>query len=72
SGGPMEAGKVQLPGIAKKVDLVDAMIAAADDRISDADVEVIERSACPLLRGPAICDRRAPQDEVAGRSSLIG
>ncbi|MCJ2060405.1 dihydroxy-acid dehydratase [Methylobacterium sp. J-048] len=47
SGGPMEAGKVQLPGIAKKVDLVDAMIAAADDRISDADVEVIERSACP-------------------------
>jgi dihydroxy-acid dehydratase len=47
SGGPMEAGKVQLPGIAKKVDLVDAMIAAADDRISDADVAVIERSACP-------------------------
>ncbi|GJE48088.1 Dihydroxy-acid dehydratase [Methylobacterium tardum] len=47
SGGPMEAGKVQLPGIAKKVDLVDAMIAAADDRISDEDVAVIERSACP-------------------------
>ncbi|MCJ2073695.1 dihydroxy-acid dehydratase [Methylobacterium sp. J-030] len=47
SGGPMEAGKVQLPGIARKVDLVDAMIAAADDRISDADVAVIERSACP-------------------------
>ncbi|MCJ2133826.1 dihydroxy-acid dehydratase [Methylobacterium sp. J-026] len=47
SGGPMEAGKVQLPGISRKVDLVDAMIAAADDRISDADVEVIERSACP-------------------------
>ncbi|AIQ90968.1 dihydroxy-acid dehydratase [Methylobacterium oryzae CBMB20] len=47
SGGPMEAGKVQLPGIARKVDLVDAMIAAADDRISDEDVAVIERSACP-------------------------
>ena len=47
SGGPMEAGKVQLAGIAKKVDLVDAMIAAADDRISDDDVAVIERSACP-------------------------
>ena len=47
SGGPMEAGKVQLPGITKKVDLVDAMIAAADDRISDEDVAVIERSACP-------------------------
>src|SRR6195952_82868 len=47
SGGPMEAGKVQLPGIAKKVDLVDAMIAAAGDRVSHADVEVIEPSACP-------------------------
>ncbi|MCJ2066654.1 dihydroxy-acid dehydratase [Methylobacterium sp. J-088] len=47
SGGPMEAGKVQLPGIDRKVDLVDAMIAAADDRISDEDVAVIERSACP-------------------------
>ena len=31
----------------KKVDLIDAMVAAADDRVSDADVEAIERSACP-------------------------
>jgi len=47
SGGPMEAGKVVLKGVETAVDLVDAMIAAADDRISDADVDVIERSACP-------------------------
>ncbi|BCM85127.1 dihydroxy-acid dehydratase [Methylobacterium indicum] len=47
SGGPMEAGKVNLSTGIKKVDLVDAMIAAADDRVSDEDVQVIERSACP-------------------------
>ena len=48
SGGPMEAGKVVLAsGAKKKLDLVDAMVAAADDRISDEDVRVIERSACP-------------------------
>jgi dihydroxy-acid dehydratase len=47
SGGPMEAGKVVLSTGAKKLDLVDAMVAAADDRVSDADVQVIERSACP-------------------------
>lgn len=47
SGGPMEAGKVQVAGIAKKVDLIDAMIAAADNRVSDTDVQAIERSACP-------------------------
>ena len=48
SGGPMEAGKVVLEdGKVKALDLVDAMVAAADDRVSDADVEAIERSACP-------------------------
>jgi dihydroxy-acid dehydratase len=47
SGGPMESGKVNLNGKVKSVDLIDAMVAAADDNISDADVEVIERSACP-------------------------
>ncbi|WP_427024976.1 dihydroxy-acid dehydratase [Aureimonas ureilytica] len=48
SGGPMEAGKVVWPDqTEKKLDLVDAMIAAADDRISDEDVKTIERSACP-------------------------
>src|SRR5262249_19317899 len=47
SGGPMEAGKVLLQGKQKALDLVDAMIAAADDNVSDEDVKVIERSACP-------------------------
>lgn len=45
SGGPMEAGKTKLSE--HKLDLVDAMVAAADDSISDEDVEEIERSACP-------------------------
>ncbi|MGB3897488.1 MAG: dihydroxy-acid dehydratase [Mesorhizobium sp.] len=47
SGGPMEAGKVVLSGKKQALDLVDAMVAAADDKISDDDVKVIERSACP-------------------------
>lgn len=47
SGGPMEAGKVVLAGKTQALDLVDAMVAAADDMISDEDVKVIERSACP-------------------------
>jgi dihydroxy-acid dehydratase len=47
SGGPMEAGKAVLKSGVKKLDLVDAMVAAADDSISDEDVAVIERSACP-------------------------
>jgi dihydroxy-acid dehydratase len=47
SGGPMEAGKVLIDGEARALDLVDAMVAAGDDRVSDADVAKIERSACP-------------------------
>jgi dihydroxy-acid dehydratase len=47
SGGPMESGKVSIDGKMRAVDLIDAMVAAADDKISDAEVEVIERSACP-------------------------
>ena len=47
SGGPMEAGKVIWEGEEKSLDLVDAMIAAADDNYSDEQVEAIERSACP-------------------------
>ncbi|MAL99875.1 MAG: dihydroxy-acid dehydratase [Alteromonadaceae bacterium] len=45
SGGPMEAGKTKLS--AHKLDLVDAMVVAADDTVSDEDVAEIERSACP-------------------------
>ena len=47
SGGPMEAGKVVLAGKAKALDLVDAMVAAADDKVSDEDETTIKRSACP-------------------------
>ena len=47
SGGPMEAGKVSAHGKIKKVDLIDAMVAAADSRVRDEDVAVMERSACP-------------------------
>ncbi|MEX8509216.1 MAG: dihydroxy-acid dehydratase [Leptothrix ochracea] len=53
SGGPMEAGKVQLANPTthkmefKKLDLIDAMVMAADDKVSDADVAEVERSACP-------------------------
>ncbi len=47
SGGPMEAGKYIHEGKTRSVDLIDAMVAAADDNISDAEVETIERSACP-------------------------
>jgi len=47
SGGPMEAGKAMVAGKAKALDLIDAMVAAADDKIADQEVAVIERSACP-------------------------
>jgi dihydroxy-acid dehydratase len=47
SGGPMEAGKVKWKGMTRAVDLIDAMVAAADDSVSDAEVQAIERSACP-------------------------
>ncbi len=47
SGGPMEAGKVNLRGKLKAVDLIDAMVAAADDNLTDEEVAVYERSACP-------------------------
>jgi len=48
SGGPMEAGKVRLAAKGElKLDLIDAMVSAADPAESDADVAAIERSACP-------------------------
>jgi len=43
SGGPMEAGK----GLGKELDLVDAMVMAADSRYSDEEIAEVERSACP-------------------------
>ena len=47
SGGPMEAGKVKIRGNEHAIDLVDAMIVAADDSFTDEEVAEYERSACP-------------------------
>jgi dihydroxy-acid dehydratase len=47
SGGPMEAGKVVLDGKEHSLDLIDAMVAAADDSYTDEEVATIERAACP-------------------------
>ncbi|WP_415889960.1 dihydroxy-acid dehydratase [Neptuniibacter sp. SY11_33] len=45
TGGPMEAGKTKLAE--HKLDLVDAMVLAADPNASDEEVDAVERSACP-------------------------
>jgi dihydroxy-acid dehydratase len=47
SGGPMEAGKADIRGQTVALDLVDAMVVAADEKYTDEEVAVIERSACP-------------------------
>lgn len=47
SGGPMESGKTVLKGKVVHLDLVDAMVSAADSKVSDEDALEMERSACP-------------------------
>ncbi|PWC73663.1 dihydroxy-acid dehydratase [Azospirillum sp. TSH100] len=47
SGGPMEAGKVNWRGKVKSVDLIDAMVAAADPTVSDEEAAEMERGSCP-------------------------
>ena len=47
SGGPMEAGKAMVKGKLQALDLVDAMVMAADDKYSDEEVQAIEEAACP-------------------------
>ncbi len=47
SGGPMESGKANIHGKLMKLDLVDAMVSAADSRNTDEEVMQMERSACP-------------------------
>ncbi len=47
SGGPMEAGKILNGDVVKTVDLITAMVAAADSSISDEETLAIEQSACP-------------------------
>lgn len=43
SGGPMEAGVHN----DKKIDLVDAMVMAVDDEVSDSEIDEVEKNACP-------------------------
>src|SRR5215831_1158572 len=53
SGGPMEAGKIvgthdrDGKALVRKLDLIDSMIASSDDKVSDAELAEMERSACP-------------------------
>ena len=47
SGGPMESGKLVWNNENLRLDLVDAMVMAADDREADDKVQAIEESACP-------------------------
>ncbi|MDO4412816.1 dihydroxy-acid dehydratase [Cutibacterium sp.] len=47
SGGPMEAGKATLTDGERKLDLIDAMVAAGDETAADSDVELMEANACP-------------------------
>ena len=47
SGGPMESGKSIIGGKEVHLDLVDAMVAAANPKVSDDDTMIMERSACP-------------------------
>jgi dihydroxy-acid dehydratase len=53
SGGPMEAGKItgthdrDGKPIIRKLDLIDAMVGASDDKVTDSDLAALERSACP-------------------------
>ncbi|MGH3728671.1 MAG: dihydroxy-acid dehydratase [Micromonosporaceae bacterium] len=49
SGGPMEAGKtVTINGVVRsKIDLIDAMVASANDAVTEESLGEIERSACP-------------------------
>ncbi len=47
SGGPMQAGEVEIDGKKRRLDLVDAMIAGADPKVSDEHSQLIEDNACP-------------------------
>ena len=47
SGGAMEAGKAVIKGKRQSLDLIDAMVIAADDAYSDEEVAAVERAACP-------------------------
>ena len=72
SGGPMEAGKVVVKGKEVALDLVDAMVAAADEKYSDAEVSEIEKAACPTCGScstPRTWDRRSSRIAGAGHTT---
>ena len=47
SGGPMEAGKLKWEAQVVSLDLIDAMVKAADKSCQDDEIEAVERAACP-------------------------
>ena len=47
SGGPMEAGRVTYGGAVRSIDLIDAMVAAADPKLTDQQILAMELAACP-------------------------
>jgi dihydroxy-acid dehydratase len=51
TGGPMEAGRLAVgtpgSGTVRKLDLIDVMVAASDPKVSDQELEAMERAACP-------------------------
>jgi dihydroxy-acid dehydratase len=47
SGGPMEAGKYKQGDMVRSIDLIDAMVSAADPACTDEQTMEMERSACP-------------------------
>jgi dihydroxy-acid dehydratase len=51
SGGPMEAGELD----GKHLDLIDAMVQAADDTISNEHVAKVEANACPTCGSCSVC-----------------
>jgi dihydroxy-acid dehydratase len=47
SGGPMEAGKIEIDGVERSIDLIDAMVEGANPNVSDELALKYERAACP-------------------------
>ena len=65
SGGPMEAGRMG----ERSLDLIDAMVMAADDRCSDAEIAEVERCACP---GCGSCSGMFPANSMNCLTEVLG
>jgi dihydroxy-acid dehydratase len=72
SGGPMEAGKAKIEGKVISLDLVDAMVKAADKNCSDEEVAQVERSACHVHRQLDELPDRGPGPVAAGQWHRAG